>query len=322
MKNDTKQEVSGLPFKTFPEFSKLTLNDRKMYENAIIQYPPFIDASFPMLMTWWSAMDKPQVSALNDNLVISYFMPGVEDYSGLALIGTNQIDETICTIFDEQQSRGEKAQLKHVPEFVLSQITHPQLFTFESERHLDEYILQVGDLYPISRLPGAKRIKVQKRLVEAKANGLRLKSVDLSERENQQLLIGKMLAWPVKGFNQLTAWEIQAQKNAIENSVVLGYENVCIYVGEELQGFFLYQLPTADKRYAFTTYMGVYERYIDQYEFIMYLLASWFSELGILYINIDADLNIPCFRSAKLPLGPANYVRKYTITPSKLMSIE
>lgn len=75
-------------FKTFPEFTKLTLSDKEEYERLTRGYPPISDIAFSSLMIWWDSLGGLAVAKLNGNLVISYWLPGDEEYSGLSLIGT------------------------------------------------------------------------------------------------------------------------------------------------------------------------------------------------------------------------------------------
>ena len=80
---------AGVPpmFKTFPEFSKLTLNDREEYESYIKDFPPISDILFASIMVWWGALDGLAVSKLNDNLVISYWIPGDENTQDFLSLG-------------------------------------------------------------------------------------------------------------------------------------------------------------------------------------------------------------------------------------------
>src|SRR5687768_17214608 len=98
---DTHTSIDSKPsdiFKVFPEFSKLTLADRKKYEMLVRGYPPLSDVSFASLMNWWNALDSCAVSTLNGNLIFSYWLAGIEDMSGISIMGTEQIDESICFI--------------------------------------------------------------------------------------------------------------------------------------------------------------------------------------------------------------------------------
>ncbi len=136
-------------FKTFPEFSKLTLEDREAYEALIKDYPPIYDISSPSLMSWWNTLGGMSVSILNGNLVVPYWMPGDEKRSGLSLIGTNAVDESFCILFDYLRERGEPVRLVNVPEFVITNVRYPSMFNFKEDRARSEYILSVSKFYPI-----------------------------------------------------------------------------------------------------------------------------------------------------------------------------
>src|ERR1700729_1753334 len=128
MASKTDSQASGgkvARFKTFPEFSKLTIANKKEYEALISDYPPIYDLSFSSLMTWWNPLNSMCVAQLNDNLVMPYWLPGEGVHSGLSFIGTNKVDESLCVIFDYQQSKGEVPRLINVPEFVINSIQYP-----------------------------------------------------------------------------------------------------------------------------------------------------------------------------------------------------
>lgn len=102
-------------FKTFPEFSKLTLADREEYEGFVKDFPPIYDISFPGMMTRWNTFGEILVATLNGNLVIPYWLPGDEKRSGLSLVGTKDVDEPLCSLFDYLRSKNEPVRLVNVP---------------------------------------------------------------------------------------------------------------------------------------------------------------------------------------------------------------
>ena len=151
-------------FKTFPEFSKLRLEDKDEYEAFIKNFPPIYDTSFAGLMTWWNGLDNMSVSFLNDNLVIPYWLPGDEKHAGLSLVGTNSVDESICTIFDHLREKGEPVRLVNVPEFVVSQVKCPSMFNFKEDRRYHEYVLPFSNYYPLKSMPAHRSRKVERQL--------------------------------------------------------------------------------------------------------------------------------------------------------------
>ena len=308
VKNDSQPQA----FKTFPEFSKLTFNDRKHYEALIRDYPPISNYSFAGLKLWWDPLSSCAVSLLNDNLVISYWWPEFERMNGLSLIGTNKIDESICTIFDYQRAKGEVPKLVHVPEFVLSNLEYPEMFMLKSERGVDEYVYEVAKFYPIHNLTSFRRHRVKKFLSDISEERVILKSIDFSKAENQDLLLN--CRWPKKGINNLGSIFDETWQSTITHADLLGLENVCLYIDGELHAYMLYLVP-ADKRYIIFRHAKVDYSVPRLFDYMVYAFARWLSDKGAVYFNLDSDVGLPFLRMLMIALGPVNYFRMYTVRP-------
>jgi len=304
-------------FKTFPEFSKLTLADKSVYEALIKDYPPISEISFPTLMLWWNQLDMLAVSLLDGNLVISYWLPGDELRSGLSIVGTTRIDLAICTIFDYLQEKGEAPRLVHVPEFVMQHMEHPELFSYENERNLDEYLLPLSKFYPLQHIIALRRHRIRRFLSRIDEEQIVVRSLDLSQKENQRLLLDAAATWPQKGtLNAAPQLARDALQGAVGNAEVLGTENMCLYIGGTLHAFLLYHLP-ADRRYAILSNARLSYGLPFLFDYMVYAFARHFHELDISYINLDVDYGVPMMRMIRLALGPSNFFRKYTIEPAR-----
>ncbi|HSX47246.1 MAG TPA: hypothetical protein VLF63_00585, partial [Patescibacteria group bacterium] len=86
-------------FPTFPDFIPLNIELKDPYNSLVKSLPPYSDISFATLQTWWNLNEKLTVSLLNQNLIINYNQPFKSVGSGLSLIGTNNVDNSIETIF-------------------------------------------------------------------------------------------------------------------------------------------------------------------------------------------------------------------------------
>lgn len=315
--SQTKQDTAGKAFKTFPEFTQLTLNDRKQYEKLIAEYPPISDLSFGTLMSWWNMLNNPLVSQLNGNLIISYWLPGVEDRSGLSIIGTERLDETICMIFDHQRNQGESPRLVNVPEFVLEHLAHPELFNFKGMRAMDEYIVPVSKFYPLDRVVSIRRARIRSFIKNIGQENITVKPVDMGDREIQALMIDRNKIWTKKGsVNDVTKMENEAIHRAILCGDALALDCIGLFVDGELEAFCMYQLPR-DKNYVILNYLKVNGKIPKIFEYMTFALGKWFADREVAYVNIDSDLGLPSLRAVKLAAGPVNYFRKYEITPAK-----
>jgi hypothetical protein len=305
-------------FKTFPEFSKPTIADREAYNELIKNYPPYADLSFAMLMTWWNALDSLAISMLNGNLIISYWLPGDEKHSGLSLIGKDMVDESMCTIFDHLQEKGETARLVHVPEFVIANIRHPELFKYTEEREYDECVISLRKLEKqFKKINQDSSDRKNKNTNIPKKVEVRV--IDLRLTASRHLLLEAYTRWHNHGAVNYTLDMVeQTIPVVITQGEELGVEAVGIFIGDRLQAFLLYQKPR-DKKYVIVDFLQMNAAMPDLFEVVVYQFVSWFSVKGVRYANLDADLGIPLLRNMRLSLGPINFLRKYTIEPTAQM---
>jgi len=304
-------------FKTFPEFSQLTLNDRKQFEALTREYPPIADLSFGILMTWWNELDSVSIAFCNENLVISYWLPGAEDYCGLSIIGTNKIDETICSIFDQMRHDGQEPRLVNVPEFVIENMQHPELFNFKSMRSLDEYIVSANKFYPLSNMGVFRRKRVKSFIQLFGEDNIAARELDLGNPETQEELLAADQQWPKRGlFSGTTQMETNAARRAMLHGAFMNMQGIGVYIQGELKAYCLFQRP-ADKRYIILSYFNVDGEIPKVVDYLAYSLGRYFAEQGIIFANIDSDWGRADLRAFKLALGPINYFRKYKITPAR-----
>lgn len=302
-------------FKTFPEFSKLTLQDRDEYEALIKDYPPVHDVAFASLMSWWNTFGGMSVSLLYDNLIIPYWLPGDDKHSGLSIVGNNHIDESLCVLFDYLREKGEPVRLINVPEFVVSNVRYPAMFNFREDRAHHEYILPVSGFYPIKNMQSYRRRKAERQLSKAGDVSMITESLDLSRRDNREFLWEATLKWQAKGINNYGKLEQDAIKICLNDAEELGVDNVCLFVNGELYGFCLYYLGH-DKRYVAVKHIKATHVSTLGFELIAYMFAKWFSEQGIVYTNVCADFGLMRLRMFMLTLGPHNFFRKYIVEPA------
>jgi hypothetical protein len=304
-------------FNQFPEFSKLAYKDKHAYEAFIAQYPPISDIAFPTLMTWRNQLDSLSISILNDNLVISYWLPGDEKHSGLSLIGTNKVNESIATIFDHLRGQNQPVRLVHVPEFTMGYIEHPAMLTFTHEPEYDECILEVGRYYPLQRDVPHRQRKVKQFISEIGEKNIAVRCLDLVSRNNRELLLATTKKWLSQGvINKHVLMEMEAMKAALLHAEELGLEAMGIWIRDELAGFSIYQLP-ADRQYVILCHLKIDQSISRMFEFALYAHAKYFADKGITLVNIENDWALPHLKATRLILRPADFFRKYIVEPRR-----
>ncbi|HEV2403097.1 MAG TPA: phosphatidylglycerol lysyltransferase domain-containing protein [Candidatus Saccharimonadales bacterium] len=314
--NSQPRDEAVAAFKVFPQFSKLTFSDRNRYQALVANYPPIANISFPNLMTWWNTLNGVSVSLLEDNLVISYWAPGMEELSGLSLVGVNNVDQVLCTIFDHLAQRGEQARIVHVPEFVIEHMHHPELFSFHEERRMDEYIYVLSKFFPSHRIVDFRQRHIKKFLAAIDEEQISVRSLELGEKQNRRLLLDSVGNWKRPGvINNFARHNDEALRIAITRAEELGLDNICLFINGQLHGYVLYHVPT-DKRYVVMIYARINNELPHTFDYTAYRFAKWFLEQGFSYINLESDLGLPLLRTIKLALGPTNFFRLYTVKPA------
>lgn len=307
------QPVSS--FATFPEFSTLTIKHKEEFQTFVSPFPPIGDIQFATLLTWWDSLDGVQVAQLNGNLVVQYWRPGDEARSGLSLIGTQAVDETICTIFDYLRERNQPVRLVNVAEFVVSEVEYPAMFSFHEERAYHEYIIPVANFYPFKNITGYRNRKIQRLFKKYGKDNLVSKSLDLQKQANVDLLIEATDTWWKKNLNDFGSVGKETIKKSIRHANALGFENVCMFADDTLLGFCLYQQPS-DKRYVICSHIKATQNDTLTFELIAYMLGQWFGNQGFTYGNLTEDWGRLRLRMFMLTLGPSNFFRKYTVEPA------
>lgn len=302
-------------FKTFPEFSRLTSHDREVYEAYMQQFPPSSVLNFGTLMTWWSALGTPGIAVHGKNLIVSLWYPGLEEHSGFTVIGRQNVDETICAIFDYQKQLGEKPYLTSVPEFVANRIRYPEMFEFDRERQNDECIIDVHTALDIDKLPAHRKQRLKRHLATIDEDTIKVVPIDIDSVYERDRLLQLVDEWRDKGeLNSFTTHEEECLKTALRAGSKLGFWGLGLYIGQELQSFLI--LPESSQEdyemIAFSRFSYALPNFID---IAMYAYAKWFFEAGVRWVNIDADFDFPALRRVRLYIGPSNFLRMYRITP-------
>lgn len=283
-------------FKTFPEFSELKLSDRDAYNKLIAKYPPISEISFSTLMTWWSALDNCKISLLNDNVVISYWLPGDEKNSGLSLVGTNKIDESICEIFDHLKAKGQECKLVHVPEFTLANINYPDMYRCKQEPNYAESIIPIKPYASLENNSLFMKAKVGSFLRATKKERVDLISVDLNDPDNKDSVIDHYFEWKNKKHilvaNKLPSYAESAFLDTINHSDYLNLEVLSIFVDDDMHSFTVLE-TSKDKNYKIVKYSGFSCEIPGLYEYSRYLLAKKFSEEKAEYVNMVIHIGDP-----------------------------
>ncbi len=300
-------------FKTFPEFSKLTLEDKREYERLIKDYPPISDIAFPSVLAWWEDVNNAKVALLSGNLVLPYWLAGDENITGLSLIGTQNIDESLCIIFDYQKQRRERPRVVNVPEFVIANIQHPNMFTCKEQRNYHEYLVDPANFYPLANMRSIWRKRAEKRLKAINGQRIYTTPINLNTDANRFLLLEQLDKWQSRNINNYGNLEREATSFLIAHAQNLDIKAVGMYVEDHLYGYCIYHKPVRDTAVVYSL-KATHKKELG-YELLSYLLAKYLVEDNVTTVNLNADYGLLGLRMFMLTLGPTNFFRKYSIDP-------
>lgn len=294
----------------FPKFKKLTLEDKKHIDQMLESLPPYSDFIFSSLWCW-NTKPPIEISTLNGNLILK--MPDyVSNETFISFLGSNNIEETIHTLFEYNKSQDLKTVLRLLPEhnfkdFDLSKL-QPKYQLAEDRDNFD-YILSVED---ISTMRGLYRKKNKINIFKKKYQ-YRVSIEDL----NQKLVQKKILSFVKKWFKDNknpqaeNKNEISAIRKLLKYSQKLNPKVLCLYIKGTLVGFSIFEL--FNEQYAIHAFQKANREYKGVYEFLYFHLTNYLKKLNYQYLNIEQDLGIEGLRQAKLGYNP-HFLKKYSVS--------
>jgi hypothetical protein len=303
-------------FPDFPEFIPLNLELKEAYNQLVDSLPPYSDISFATLQIWWNLSEQLSVSLLNQNLVIDYHQPFDAEQSGLALVGTNDVDASIAVIFDHLRQTGKKVQLVHVPEFVVDEIKNREILDITEEFDYNEYILDSSALATLEGHDYQLLRKKTKRFIrEVGERQLEITALDLSLAEVQDQLFQSIAAWEQNApNNDPEHTEHLALKKTLSHAASLDIKNLALYIDKTLHGIMIYHQPLGKEYYVLHHLKVNYETpYISDY--IHHEMAKRATKHNVPRLNIEMDLGVENLKKHKMTLRPMTFLRKYTLQP-------
>lgn len=303
-------------YPVFPQFTKLTLEDKDKYNQLVADYPPFSDIAFSTLHIWWDLDGQLSFAVLNGNLVLKYNLPFSPKDSGISLVGTHEVDNSLNTIFAYLQSHSMPAKLQHVPEFVVEKITDKSGLAIEEEPTWNEYIMDSRALANLGQSHhGRIRRKVARFLREIENREATLMSLDLTSEDAKKLLFDSVLTWDEKypRHNDPNREEKLALERTLRHSLALDTQNLCLFIDGKLQGVVLYHL-TVDRKHYIINHLRVDYEVPFVFDFMTQQIAKKALENNVPYLNMEMDLGIEGLRNHKMSLRPLGFFKKYTVS--------
>ncbi|MDB5165752.1 MAG: hypothetical protein JWM00_642 [Candidatus Saccharibacteria bacterium] len=292
----------------FPKFSKLTISDKDLVDGIISRFEPYSDFNF-MSMYCWDVDNTAKITILNDNLVIKIpdYLTGETTYS---IIGNKLMDKSLKELFTVTD------HLRFVPQSVIDSLKAPDLYEIKEDRDHFDYIYQLEDLI---KTPGKKYKSLRNKINQSSQihSDYSLATFDqLSDEKRKEFR---------KIFREWTTSSEHRKDNdaVIEGRVIdrffdhaAQHNLICmeIAVNGRSVGFSINEI-LLNGEYA----VCHIQKAIHSYRNIDTILTQYSSQVlfdrGCRFINWEQDLGLIGLRQLKKSYRPANYLKKYIITP-------
>ena len=290
----------------FPEFKKVQITDRIIFESVTKNFSPYCDFNFSNVYNWSSPSKPTEFSLLNGNLVIK-----MKDFTSnkliVSILGKNKILESIKILL------GYYDKLTLVPEEVLS--NNPKIFnTFEIEEDINnnDYILDLQDLVNLK----GSRFKSKRAWVHRFENNYPdhyVRILDVNKKEVLDELVTIFRIW--QDNKKLSDDDVRDEFISLTRFLKVSnvFKIICVvlYVREKPVGF------TINEGLKDGVANGSFGKsdinYICSYQYLEHITAKKLIELDYQFLNYEQDLGIKNLRKSKLSWRPVKFLKKYNI---------
>lgn len=292
---------------TYPEFTKLQIKHKKIFDKFAHKYGYYCDFNFSNLFSW-DVDDDVGVSLLNNNLVIRRqdYVKGVYFYS---ILGNNKIDSSLITLLKTI------GKLNFVPDVIVRGIKNKDKFDIKSERDNFDYIFNIKDLI---ELKGNKYKNARNRLKKFEREYENLDKLSVSSTSVVNLKRFKnfqdvFYTWEqAKGLSDKdTMREKRALNRLLEHSRELNMLIIEIKLGDKLVAFSINNI--ASPGYAVTHFEKAIKIHKYFTSYVIHEVAKMQDKFGIKIVNWEDDLGFPGLRQNKSSYRPTKMLNKYQI---------
>ena len=299
----------------FPQFNKVTLEDKRFFDEFNAQFPPYADWAFGTLMTWWDIFDDLEASQLNGNVIIKSSYLSMGGAPRLTLLGNQHIDETVSTIFAFQKQHNYPQALYSLPQYTVDALRVPNNYTLIDDLNAAEYISSINSHIT---LEGSSLYHMRKAVHRFERSMLEhtldITYVSLDTLQAKMLLINSLHTWHDIYKNDRELLEGLTIDRALLIAEHIDLQSLCIFIDKQLAGFVLYK--PLHGGYANINHIKVSKEYPNLFRYLTHTAAVYLQPLGYDYLNGEQDLGIEGLRKYKTSLQPIEKFHKYDIYPS------
>jgi len=291
---------------TFPNFTKLELEDKETVRAITARFEPYADFSFVNLLAWGQD-EAAELSLLHGNVVVrlpDYYTGETTMYT---LIGEHKIDQTVADLL----TITDRIQL--VPEVVVERLMTPHAFAITEDRDNDDYVYHVPTLATLSGGDYKKKRNKVHAFTDFMGDAVHtevLTQLDTTQvRELQNVFQQWMLG------NNKTEAESSSERIALDNLLAnKPHEDLrftIVRIHGEVCAFSIHEISVHS--YAICHFEKALPVHPGLYSYIIQQATRDLEAQGVQWVNWQQDLGMPGLRKAKMSYRPAKFLKKYTI---------
>jgi hypothetical protein len=303
-----------MSFPKFPEFQKLTINDRDMYLYYYAQLDePYSDFSFDNALVWLDFHNDLEVSDLNNNLVLRFTNILENNTTCYSIIGVSHLEATIYTLLGFLVRCRERPVLSYVPEQITLAINHPAIHIQEDIDNKD-YIYDVNSLAAIH---GKQYRNLRERVIKFENNqNISIRPLNSRDQVTKEMIFSTIQKWSeTENFlhNDPNRLELVAIRKHLDLAESLNMHTHGIYLDDKLVCIIITHSPP-HKGWLIGNHLKYDYDYPGAFGYAVHVLAQLAQSEGIAWLNIEQDLGIEGLRRIKTLLRPEKFLRRYTVS--------
>lgn len=297
----------------FPDFKKIELSDRQVFEKFTSQYEPYSDFNFVDLWSW-DIPGEAEFSVLNQNLIIKLNNFFTDQYT-YSFLGNRMVNETIGSLFALLTgSKIQNPELILVPEVSLVDLDSSKYF-LEIDLNSYDYIYDVNELsvYQGSKFSD-KRRKLNGFLKSNPNVYIELMDLLMDSVKNQILSLN--LTWVLNKGSVDEGFFLPKESNAVTRFLNANFDDlICVgvYSDNLLIGYSVFSILNND--FAICHFSKANLSYFGVYEYLMRESCLILRDRKVKYLNYQEDLGIPGLRFFKNSFKPCDFLRKFYVRP-------
>lgn len=303
----------------FPEFRKLTLDDRDWYEAFFKPFPNYADFTFNNLVVWQDQHDDLSISRIDNILIFQCTSLYMDDQLMINFIGDGDYDSVLHELFAYLRERQQESVILGVPEFIVQSLQNPHHFSIEEDRDNAEYVLDTWLLGTLDG-PAMRRIRQMVHGYERDYTSITVKELDLHDEQARDFLRNELLGWK-QAFttNETAGQEKGVILRTLDVADTLEYGNVSLFIDDKLVGFALYRhIPSHEaEQTVVVNHLKTSYGYPHTSYYLSHRLADVLHKKGYSYMNYEQDLGIEGLRYFKEKLKPVELLKKFNIAPAQ-----